>query len=159
MTNIYDERYAERTAAVLKQGGLTVDDLARHMKMPKERIREALEAYSFATRAEANKRLGELEDIVHKDESFEELLARRMDFCRITPEGLARLMRVSPKLLYALLEPPFETRKAINAALEEILGRQEKAKSAPRKRIWRLSNGAQPMATKYRTKGLRGRSY
>ena len=87
MTNIYDERYAERTTAVLKQGRLTVGDLARHMKMPKERIQEALEAYSFATRAEVNKRLGELEDIVHKDESFEELLARRMDFCRITRKG------------------------------------------------------------------------
>ena len=81
----------------------------------------------------------------------------------MTHEEFARHMGISLKRLQTVIYPPFEFRKEINRALEELDEARRAArkleKPAPRKRIWRLSNGKKPMATGYRSKGLRGRAY
>ena len=106
------------------------------MGIPKEKLQEALETYSFELRADVRTKLFELEEFVYREESYEELIARQMDFCHITPDGLARLMRVSRRELQTILNPPFEIRKAINKTLEEILEwQQENKKEQGKKKV------------------------
>ena len=158
MTNIYDERYREKTAEILRQYGITLEDLARYMGITKDQLHMALETYSFELRADVSAKLFEIEDFIYKDLSYEELIVRQMDFCHITPEGLARLMRISHKHLQTLLNPPFETRKMINEALEEIEMTRQEISKMPKMRRWYLSNGRTPGNSTYRSKGLRYRA-